>query len=117
MKIIRSIGLLTIVLMFSAGIAYSADISKGKSLFNNTKLGTNGKSCNSCHPDGSSIDGSKSSFSILGSEQSNIEDAANFCIEMALSGKALDKSSDKMKDLVSYLSTLKPKSETEAPGY
>jgi len=117
MKITRLIAVLIVILMFGIGIAHAGDISKGKSLFNSTKLGTNGKSCNSCHADGGSIDGTKSSYSILGSEQSNIEDAANFCIEMALSGKALEKNSDKMKDLAAYLSTLKPKVVTEAPGY
>ncbi len=117
MKITRSLALLAIILMFGAGTAHAGDISKGKSLFNSAKLGTNGKSCSSCHPDGRNIDGSKSSYSILGSEQSNIEDAANFCIEMALSGKALEKNSGKMKDLAAYLSTLKPKVVTEAPGY
>ena len=117
MKITRLLAMLTIILMFGAGTAFSGDINKGKSLFSSTKLGTNGKSCNSCHPDGRNIDGSKSSYKILGSEQSNIEDAANFCNEMALNGEPLKKDSEKMKDLSDYLSTLKPKTVTEAPGY
>lgn len=107
------------VTALSAGTSYSGDVGNGKALFNDVNLGTNGKSCNSCHADGNNIDASKQTYSILGSEQESVEDAVNFCIEMALSGEALGKDSEKMNDLVSYLQTVKVKmkSGSEAPGY
>lgn len=107
------------VTALSAGTAHAGDVGNGKALFNDVNLGTNGKSCNSCHSGGKDIDGSRESFSILGSEQGSIEDAANFCIEMALSGKPLKKDSKQMEDLASYLKTLKveDKTKSEVPGY
>ena len=42
--------------LFFAGIAMAADpgvsVDKGKTLFNDPKLGTTGKSCNDCHQNG-----------------------------------------------------------------
>ena len=107
------------VTALSAGTAHSGDIGNGKALFNDVNLGTNGKSCNTCHSGGKDIDGSKNTFKILGSEQEGIEDAANFCIEMALNGKPLEKGSAKMSALASYLRTLRGKKEieSETPGY
>ena len=116
MKRAKLTAVLFIILMFTAGTAYSG-ADKGRSLFNDKSLGTNGKSCNTCHSGGGDINGSKEKFTILGSEQNSIEDAVNFCIKMALNGKPLEKDSSKMKDLVSYLKTLKGGSESETPGY
>ena len=119
MKLLRSFLLLSIILLFSAGTAHADDVKKGKELFKDSMLGTNGKSCNICHSGGKDIDGSKNTFKILGSELEGIEDAANFCIEMALNGKPLEKGSAKMKALASYLRTLRGKKEieSETPGY
>lgn len=119
MKNTKLILVISLILMFAAGMAHSGDVKKGKALFNDVNLGTNGKSCNSCHSGGKDIDGSKETFSILGSEQESVEDAVNFCIEMALSGKPLKKDSMQMEDMVSYLKTLKVKKKmiNEAPGY
>ncbi len=119
MKSTKLILVLYIILMFAVGMAHAGDVKKGNILFNDGNLGTNGKSCNSCHSGGKDIDGSKKTFSILGSEQDSLEDAVNFCIEMALSGKPLEKDSEKMGNMVSYLKTLKAKkkSRTETPGY
>ncbi|MDH4029045.1 MAG: hypothetical protein OEU95_09470 [Nitrospirota bacterium] len=119
MKITRLLAVLSVMIMFGAATAWSGDISSGRSLFNDTRLGANGKSCNSCHADGGTIDGSKGSYTILGSQQESIEDAVNFCIKMALSGAPLENDSAKMKDLVSYLKTLKGKGRgrSETPGY
>jgi cytochrome c len=90
-------------------IASAGNVMKGFELFKDSSLGTNGKSCNECHPKGSGIDGRKKSFTIMGKEQSSIEDAVNFCIQNALKGESLDKDSEKMENIVSYLKTLKGK--------
>jgi cytochrome c len=106
--ILVSILILAVFAVFSAAVA-GGDVQKGRALFNSTTLGTNGKSCASCHPQGSRINGQKSSFTIMGHKLNSVEDAANFCIRMALKGKPLKKDSPEMKALAEYLKTLKGK--------
>ncbi len=98
---ISAIIAVTVAVAFAAG-----NIEKGKVLFNDTSLGTNGKSCNTCHPDGSGINGQKGSFKIMNNKLSTVEDAVNFCVKNALRGKPLPKDSQKMKDIVSYIKIL-----------
>ncbi|NOY64620.1 MAG: hypothetical protein GXO97_04380 [Nitrospirae bacterium] len=97
------LSLVAISLSFSLAFAGVLD---GKRLFNDTTLGTNEKSCNSCHPDGSGINGKKQSYTIMGQKLGSVEDAINLCIKMALNGKVLKKDSQKMKDLSSFVKTL-----------
>lgn len=108
-----------LIVVLTASFAFSGDEEKGKILFNDTNLGTNSKSCSSCHSKGKAIDAGRGRYSILGSQQESIEDAVNFCIKMALSGKPLEKDSEKMNNMVSYLETLKGKKKrtSETPGY
>lgn len=97
-------------LLFVATVVFAGgNVERGKALFNDPSLGTNGKTCNYCHPDGAQINGQKSSYTIMGKKLDSIEDAVNLCIKMALKGKPLPKDSQKMKDLVAYLKTLKGK--------
>lgn len=119
MKYKGMIALISFVLLIAAGNTYSGNMDKGKVLFNSSDLGTNGKSCNTCHSGGKDIDGRKNTYTILGKKQDNIENAVNFCIKMALSGSPLDKGSETMKDIVFYLKTLKGKKKRKsaAPGY
>jgi cytochrome c5 len=85
---------------------------RGKALFNDQKLGggTAERSCNTCHPGGKGLEGvgDKKEWKNPGGTFKSLEQAVNVCIEMALKGKALDVKSDQMKDLVSYLKSLKP---------
>lgn len=89
---------------------------RGKAMFNDPKLsgGTAGISCNTCHPDGKGLEGvgSKKEWKTPGGVSKTLEDAVNTCITMALKGKALDVKSDQMKDIVSYLKSLKPAGAT-----
>lgn len=84
---------------------------RGKALFNDTKLGggTGERSCNTCHPDGKGLlgVGAKKMWKTPGGEFKKLEEAVNICITMALKGKALDIKSAQMKDIVSYLKSLK----------
>jgi cytochrome c553 len=103
--------LIALGLIFSYAFA-AADTVKGKALFNNVKFagGTAGKSCNSCHPGGKGLEqaGDKKDFSLGGKMQKSLEEAINVCIVMANKGKAIDLKSDRMKDLVAYIKSLKP---------
>lgn len=120
MKVSGMLMIIAVVVLLAIGAAYSDDVKKGKALFNDISLGTNGKSCNTCHSGGGNIDGSKKTFNVLGEEISSIGGAVNFCIENAMDGKPLDMNSQDMKDIVSYISTLKGKKvqgKSIAPGY
>ena len=107
------LSLIVVGLVFSFAFA-AGDITKGKALFNDPKLGggTTGKSCNSCHPDGKGLEnaGMKKEFNLGGKKQISLKEAINTCIENALKGKALDKKSQEMKDLAAYIKSLGKKS-------
>jgi len=89
----------------------TVDIEKGKALFNDKNFGngTAGKSCNSCHPRGKGVEaaGQKKEFNIMGKKQNSLEEAVNFCIVNALKGTAIDTNDQDMKDIVSYIKSLK----------
>lgn len=106
-----------VVMLFAAvyglilSFAYAAgDVSKGKALFNDPKFAgaASGKSCNSCHPEGRGLGnaGGKTEFQVMGKTQKRLEDVVNFCIENANKGKAIDPSSEQMKDIVAYIKSL-----------
>jgi cytochrome c len=113
MKTLKTV-ILTLVM---AGLVFSgvfaAEIDKGKALFNDPKLGgaTSGKSCNSCHPDGKGLENAadKKEFNIMGKKQKGLEEAVNFCIEMALKGKAIDPKGKDMANIVAYIKSLAKK--------
>lgn len=117
MKAIR-ITMLTLValgLVFSG--VFAADVAKGKALFNDPKLGgaTSGKSCNSCHPNGKGLEmaADKKEFNIMGKKQNGLEEAVNFCIQMALKGKPIDPKGSDMANIVAYIKSLKGKAPAE----
>jgi len=121
----RNLKIISVVVMMLVLPASSAVFAmkhlpeeRGKTLFNDPKLGngTAGKSCNSCHPGGKGLEGvgEKMEWKNPGGTFKSLEAAVNVCIEMALKGKALDVKSDQMKDMISYLKSLKAKAG-EAP--
>ena len=96
---------LVVSFAFAAG-----NVEKGKALFNDPKLGTNGSTCGLCHPGGKGLEKAgttgKVEWKTPGGNTKSLEDAINICITMALKGKALDKKSPKMLDLVAYIKSL-----------
>jgi len=77
---------------------HEATADKGKALFNDTKLGTNGKSCNDCHKDGSGLE--------KAAAKKDLESIVNTCIKKGLNGKALKKRSVEMQSMVLYIKGL-----------
>jgi len=120
MRLFKIIAVIAVVLLVSSAVLamHHTPEDRGKALFNDQKLGggTSGKSCNTCHPDGKGLEGvgNKKEWKNPGGTFKSLEEAVNVCIEMALKGKALDVKSDQMKDMISYLKSLKAKSD-EAP--
>jgi cytochrome c peroxidase len=121
LKII-SFSLIALSLIVSFAFA-AGDVEKGKALFNDPKLGTNGSTCGTCHPDGKGLEKSgamdKKEWTTPGGVTKSLEDAINVCVTMALKGKALDKNSQEMQDLVAYIKSLGEKApmKHKAPGY
>jgi cytochrome c5 len=112
MKSLKIVALVAIAMLFASAVLamHHTPEDRGKTLFNDTKLGTAGKSCGTCHPDGKGLEGigSKTTWKTPGGEFKTLEEAVNICITMALKGKALDVKSEQMKDLVSYMKSIKP---------
>jgi cytochrome c len=112
MKIGKLVFFVSAITLLSISLAF-AGVLEGKKLFEDPKFAgsTNEKSCNSCHPGGSGLQkaGEKTSFTIMGKQKDSLEDTVNLCIQMALKGKPISKDSQKMKDIVSYVKSLKGK--------
>lgn len=109
--------------------AFAADVEKGRTLFNDPKLGkgNSGKSCNSCHANGSGLEaaGGQKEFTVMGKKVARLEDAVNLCIKNRMKGKALGPRSEEMANLTAYIKSLKenaqapiltPKKRTAATG-
>lgn len=86
------------------GIAFAAEqasVEKGKALFNDSKLGTVGKSCNSCHADGKGLE--------KAGAKSDLSEIVNTCITKGLKGAALGAQSVEMQSMVMYIKTFEGK--------
>lgn len=89
-------------LMTAAVAAQAADgptLERGREVFESTKLGTNGKSCASCHPGGRKLEWA-ATF-----DEGKLAGIANNCIEKALKGKPLDAAGIDMQSLIMYMKT------------
>ena len=123
MKLLKILLFSIIAFSLISSFAFAAgNVEKGKALFNDPKLGTNNSTCNTCHPDGKGMEKAgatgKKEWTTPGGVLNSLEDAINMCITMALKGKALDKNSQEMKDLVAYIKSLAVKAPMKkAPGY
>jgi cytochrome c peroxidase len=72
-------------------------VEKGKQLFSDPELGTNNKSCNSCHPEGKGLE----------KAGANIENTIQACIQKNLEGKSPATDSQEIKDIAAYIRSLK----------
>ena len=87
----------------------AGSLDKGKALFNDPTLGTTGKSCNDCHPNGKGVE--------KAAGKTDLERIVNTCITQGLKGRPLDVKSAEMQSLVTYIKSFggKPK-ETKKPS-
>jgi cytochrome c len=85
--------------MMSEKTSGQGAVERGKGLFSDPALGgsTNEKSCNSCHPGGKGLEHSGQ----------NSAEMVNKCIKGPLAGKALEKDSQEMEDILAYMQSLK----------
>ena len=94
-----------LIIIIAAVLAGSLAISqeqassdKGRMLFNDPKLGANGKTCNTCHPNGKGLERAGS--------RANLVDIINGCITIPLKGTAFAPQSVEMQSLVLYIKSL-----------
>ena len=72
----------TVLLSGSVALAAS-DIEEGKKYFNDTSLGSNGKSCASCHTEGKGLENA------CDYDVPTLQEFVNFCIRDAMKGDML----------------------------
>ena len=82
----------------AAAMRHEATVEKGKALFNDPGLGTNGRSCGECHKNGQGIE--------KASDRQNIANIVNGCITHMLKGNALKENSVEMQSLIMYIKSL-----------
>lgn len=75
----------------------------GQTLFTSVALGSNDKSCASCHPDGKGLD------EIGAYDDQMLKEMINFCIRDALKGKMFALESQELDSMLLYLRTLPQK--------
>jgi cytochrome c len=106
----------------TAEVAVEGNVERGLELFRDAGLGTTGKTCESCHPNGGTegmagdmptkpLTGVKDRypgvFMMLDAEKEvTLAEVVNFCITKPLKGEALAEDSQEMKDLIAYLESL-----------
>lgn len=107
----------------TAEVAVEGNVENGLALFKNVDLGTTGKSCETCHPNGGTegmemegmatkpLTGVKDRypgvFMMLDPEKEvTLAEVINFCITNPLGGEALAEDSQELKDLLAHLESL-----------
>jgi cytochrome c peroxidase len=101
MKSIKVLLFFLLVVLLSVGFAFAVQgvsLELGKKLFNDPHLGTNGKSCNTCHVDGKDLSNAGTMKGLSG--------IINACITHNLKGNALDVNSVEMQSMLLYLKSL-----------
>lgn len=95
-----------VLLLMAGGAALATEgptVAMGQALFESPALGSNGKSCASCHPAGKGLDE-------LGAfDDPMLKEMINFCIRDALEGKMFALESQELDSMLLYLRTLPPK--------
>lgn len=97
MKIIGMTLIALGVLASAALVAGQDPIERGKELFNSARLGTNGKSCATCHPGGSKLEETASY------DDKELIKVINQCVKESLKGKPPAADSADMQALIAYI--------------
>ncbi|BCR04840.1 c-type cytochrome [Desulfuromonas versatilis] len=78
----------------------SPNVELGKKLYEWQGLGSNGKSCSSCHPGGKGLE------EISAYDDGMLMEMINFCIRDALKGEMLAPQSQELESMLLYLRSL-----------
>jgi len=91
---------LMVLVTATAAAQDAPSVERGSKLFNSAALGTNGKSCATCHPGGKGLE------DVADYDGKKMAQYVNNCIKNALKGKPLTDDSADMGSLVMYLNKL-----------
>lgn len=86
-----------VLLLFPLIVCAGEESISGEKLFHSTSLGTTGKSCSTCHPQGKGLEQSGDYDDAI------LREFVNFCIRDAMKGKMLPEGSEELRTLGSYL--------------
>ena len=94
-----------------------ATAAGGKTLFNSSVMGQNGKTCATCHPGGKGLESVaiKTEWNAGGTAFPTIEGAINACVKGALKGPSLKEDSLETQSLASYLGGFRQQQAAPAP--
>jgi cytochrome c553 len=102
MKNVKMAVLTVVVLVFAALTAYAvqqeASAEKGRALFNDPNLGTNGKTCDTCHHDGKGLANAAA--------KGDLNDTISGCIRVSLKGNPLGTNSVEVRSLALYIKSM-----------
>ncbi len=96
----RKLCFLLFLLILPAGSGLATEgpsVDLGKRLFASPALGSNGKSCTSCHPGGKGLEGSGAY------DDNRLKEVINACIRQALQGRPLAIESQELDSMLLYL--------------
>jgi len=108
----------------------AASVARGKTLFDDPRLGTSGMTCGSCHMAGGTVDGGMGEMKIrafddlssqfpkywtMSGRVMTLDQAVNFCVVNPLKGTALAWDSQELTDLVAYCASVKPAAPVAEP--
>ena len=84
-------------------------VELGKKLFFDSSLGTNGRSCSTCHPSSKKVGELAARGTWFGGKAKTLEQAINICITGPLAGKALPEDSVELRSIAEYMKSLEKK--------
>jgi cytochrome c len=118
MKTKRSLLVAGIAVLCLTAFAFAGSepsVEGGEKLFNDSALGTSGKSCASCHPDGKGMAAAagRTEWKLGGNTFTALEDVVNTCLTGPLKGKALDAKSVEMQSIVQYIKSFDGKASAD----
>ena len=95
------------VLAFIAGsclasAAWAGSAMQGEKLFNDPALGSNGKTCATCHAEGRDLE-----YVGLAADE-DLRESTNMCIRKAMKGEPLADDDPRMAALIAYMRSLAP---------
>ena len=93
-------GALLILMAGTAAATEGPTVAMGQALFESAALGSNGKSCASCHP------GGKGLAETGAYDDPVLKEMINFCIRDALEGKMFASEAQELDSMLLYLRTL-----------
>lgn len=99
-RIVLLICSIALVWAVSAPAVEGPTVDLGKSLFESTSLGSNGKSCATCHPAGKGLE------KIGNYEDDQLKETINSCVHNALKGKRFNPDAQELDALLAYLRSL-----------